>query len=55
MYAPALDNGMPDEVNGRQNFVADRAHILLGTARLRQLRVYEGKTSLGNIFQAQVQ
>ncbi|XP_072035417.1 polycystin-2-like protein 2 [Amphiura filiformis] len=51
LYTPDFDNGEPDLVNGRQKYIADKSHILLGTARLRQLRVYDDSCKLQPVME----
>ncbi|XP_041474499.1 uncharacterized protein LOC121423243 isoform X2 [Lytechinus variegatus] len=47
-------NGQPDPVHTQQKFITDRAHVLLGTARLRQVRVYADSCKVEDIMQVAI-
>ena len=47
LYAGTHYNGVLDETSAQQKFIADRAHKLLGVARLRQVRVYTSELYFG--------
>ena len=44
LYAGTHYNGAEDPLSAQQKLITDRSHVLLGTARLRQVRVEKGET-----------
>ncbi|XP_038066995.1 uncharacterized protein LOC119737008 isoform X2 [Patiria miniata] len=54
LYAGNHYNDELDDDSFQQKYVADRAHILLGTARLRQVRVYSNSCKIEEVMRTTI-
>ncbi|XP_072168341.1 uncharacterized protein [Diadema setosum] len=52
LYPGDKYNGQPDAVLTQQKYITDRTHVLLGKARLRQVRVYQDSCKIEDVMMA---